>query len=480
MSSKIVLPCGISRRNLLVGSALAGLLAPVLRMRDAQAGPTSAPRRVILVFSPNGPMTAAGPASGTETGFTLHDWWKPLERHRAESIFMSHLSSTGAGIVPGPQGLAEGHGLGGGCFNGHGTMPNDEYMARGESIDQVIAKRLVAENRAGVARTLAWGLGSGSYDAFTSTGSGTPKPIVPQVSPEEAWKALFATFTGTGATAEQKARAAAALARKKSVLDFVNQDCAALKSSLGAEGTRLLDEHCSTLRSMEKNLSLPGVTAGSCTKPPSPPTRSWTDPELVDQQMGAFNDLIAMSLACELSHMVTFQLGPLGARNRLAARYGVPSSSTVDSGDSGPAHHPWTHQPKTNTNTVLAMKIFTTFYAEQVALLVDKLKTTIDASGKPLIDSTMVLWISELGGAPGNENAHITGSVPAVLIGKGQGLFKTGRYLKGPSNGGNPGNVDGGRMMAQLLVSMVQYMGLTNVNTVGATGVNGPLTSLYV
>jgi len=41
------------------------------------------------------------------------------------------------------------------------------------------------------------------------------------------------------------------------------------------------------------------------------------------------------------------------------------------------------------------------------------------------------------------------------------------------------GYQEAGRDMARLMVSLVQYMGLTDVNTVGATGVTGPLTSLF-
>src|SRR5262249_46371726 len=98
-----------------------------------------------------------------------------------------------------------------------------------------------------------------------------------------------------------------------------------------------------------------------------------------------------------------------------------------------------------------------------------------------LLDSTMVLWASELGGSPDNTDFHQTSSVPAVLFGNGQGTIKTGRYIHGkspdlPSSGA--GYVQAGRDMAMLLVSLIQYMGLTDVNTVGSTGVTGPLTLL--
>jgi hypothetical protein len=466
----------LSRRNILKSSALAAFLAPVLRRTSALAAGTPAPRRVIFIYSPNGPMVVTGPASGTETAFTFHDWWSPLQRHQADGIFLSNLSCTGASVVPGPSGLAGGHGLGGQTFTGAGTI-GDGYTAGGESIDQTIGKRLESQNRAGVVRSVAWGIDNAAMGGFwASSGVG----IVPETSPTRAWQTLFANFTGGSTNAAAQAAAAAAMARKKSILDFVLQDCTALKSALGTEGTRILDDHCTTVRSMEQNLMVTVPSTGDCAAPANPGATDWSNPDNVDAQMKSFIDLIAMSLACELTHVVAFQFGPEAARNRLAASYGVPSSPTADSGDSGPAHHPWTHQNLTLSTTQSAIGIFMKFYASQVALLVDKLKSTNDSSGKPLLDSTAVLWLSELGGTDtGFIDPHITGSVPAVLLGSGQGTFKTGRYIQGPSYGGDPGQIDGGRMSAQLLVSMAQYMGLSDVTTVGVTGVSGPLSALY-
>jgi hypothetical protein len=466
----------LSRRGLLTSAASAALLAPVLRRAQARGDGITVPRRVIFIYSPNGPMIATGPASGSETSFTFHDWWSPLVRHQADGIFFSNLSATGASVVPGPGGLASGHGLGGQVFAGWGTT-GDIYASAGESIDQTIAKRLEMENRAGVVRSVVWGLDTeGSYDAFWA---GPQHSIVPTVDPSKAWAAIFSNFTGLPGSAAAQMAAAQALARRKSVLDFVNRDCAALKTALGAEGTRLLDDHCTTVRSMEQNLTITAPSTGDCTQPMDPGASDWSNPENIDAQMAAFNDLIAMTLACEMTHVIAFQLGPQGARNRLASSYGVPSSPVADSGDSGPAHHPWTHQNHTLPETAQAMQIFTTFYASQVAALVDKLKTTLDASGKPLLDSTVVCWLSELGGTENSPDPHITGSMPAVLIGGGQGTFKTGRYIQGPSFGGDPGQIDGGRMTAQLLVGLAQYMGLTDMTTLGATGVNGPLPQLF-
>ncbi len=464
----------LSRRNLLRNTALMALLAPVIRQLEVSAADPASPRRVILLYSPNGPMEVSGPASGTETAFTLHDWWKPLERHKADGIFMSHTACTGADTVD----AEGGHELGGQTYSGYGAgAGGDPYANNGETIDQVIGKRLEQEGRAGVARSLVWGTVSnsdagGTGDAFCA---GPGRTITPETDAQKAWQQLFASFMAPAADPQSQARAAALLARDKSVLDFVIDDCQSLQGAIGAEGVRLLDDHCTTLRSMEKNLTRTMVVGGDCRRPDSPPDMDWVNTENRDAQTSAFNDLMATTLACELSHVIAFQIGGPAARNQLPDKYGVPSSPQADSGDSGPAHHPWTHQGESSAKTD-ALRIFTMAYAEQVAGLLDKLKTTNDALGKPLLDSTMVLWLSELGGSEGNGDAHITKSVPALLFGNGQGTFKTGRYLKGKSD---EDYKEAGRDNARLLVSLIQYMGLTDVKTVGATGVSGPLSALY-
>ncbi len=471
----------LSRRGILKNAALMTLLTPVLRRRDAFGAGAQSPRRVILIFTPNGPMNATGPASGTETAFAMHDWWKAYDRHKADGIFLSHMAVTGAGVVSGG-----GHGLGGQTYSGFGAGANgDMYANKGPTIDQVIGKRLEAEGRAGLKRSVVWGnvsvnRGGGTGDAFCASSG---RNITPEMDPSKAWAELFAGFMAPNPSEATVKRASALMARDQSVLDFVNQDCKATQDILGAEGVRLLDDHCTSLRAMEKNLRTGGVSAaaGMCAKPANPGAKDWPNPENIDAQTGSFIDLAATTLACELSHVIAFQFGAQGARNRLATKYAVPSSPKADSGDSGPSHHPWTHQGNSEEKKT-AMKTFTSFYATQVALLVDRLKSTRDAMGKPLLDSTMVLVSSELGGSETNGDAHITGSMPVALFGGGQGMFKTGRYIHGKSPANNSNGSAGqeaGRDMARLLVSLIQYMGLSDVTTVGATGVKGRLETLH-
>jgi uncharacterized protein DUF1552 len=479
MPSKPILTGRSTRRSLLKTAALGALLGPVLRRRDALAAESTSPRRIILIYSPNGACNASGPAFGSETAFTFHDWWSPLDRHRSDGIFISHAAVTGASIVPSmadADGLAEGHGLGGQVFAGYGCV-NDIYTSGGPTIDVTIGRYLQAQNRAGAVRSVHWGLET-SGGAFWADAARTS---IPEGDPSAAWSSLFSSFMPPAGDPAAMQRAAQAIARRKSMLDFVIRDCASMQSVLGSEGMRLLDDHCTTLRQMERNLgtAIPMMPMSSCLPPQDPGANDWTNPENIDAQMNAFIALMAMALACELTHVVAFQFGGQGARNRLASSYGVPVSGTVDSGDSGPAHHPWTHNNLGTDNTHLALSIFQKFYSSKVALLVDKLKSTNDLNGKPLLDSSVVLWISELGGADNNGyEGHICSQVPIVLFGNGQHTFRTGRYLHGPSTTiSTKGDVEGGQMAAQVLVSMLQYMGLPDT-TVGLTEVSGPLALL--
>jgi hypothetical protein len=483
-SSKTMKSGHISRRRVLKNSALMALLAPVLRQRDAYGAP--APRRIICIYEPNGPISMTGPATGTsETSFAFSDWWKPLERHRDSGIFMSHMAITGAGVVRG-----DGHGLGGQIFSGAGV--SGSYANAGPTIDYLIAKHLAAERRAGVVPSVVWGLSRGATgEAFHNASADVP----PETDPSRAWSAIFSKVMAPDGTATLDPKQALIMARERSVLDFLNQDCLALKDMLGSEGLRFLDDHCSRLRSMEQNLSNPENvgTSAVCTKPANPGTKNWDSPETYDVKMAAFIDLMAMTLACELSHVIAFQFSGQAGRQRLPASYNVPSSGKqVGDPGGGPQHHAWTHNPggyDPSSNKTRSLKIFQTYYSTQVALLVDRLKKTMDASGKPLLDSTLVVWASELGGKNGGGAYHPTGVNPVVLFGGGQGTFKTGRYIQGkcPTNApdqavnarSNTGFVEAGRDHARVLISAMQYMGVKIDRPLGATGVSAPFMALY-
>jgi hypothetical protein len=181
--------------------------------------------------------------------------------------------------------------------------------------------------------------------------------------------------------------------------------------------------------------------------------------------MDAFTDLTALALTCDITRVVGIGFGQGASRFALPTSYGVPESPKVDSGDSGPQMHAWTHRPKSDPNTPKALKIFYNWFADRVAKVIDKLETTMDADGRPLMDTTLVLWTSEFGtGGP-----HSNGNVPVMLFGNSEGRFKTGRHFE--ADGDKQARA---MVLHQLFVSIIRHMGLENIDTFGNAG-KGPL-----
>jgi hypothetical protein len=473
----------LARRGLLKNVGLMALLAPALRMRDA--GAAGEPRRVILLYRGNGPMNVIGPVTNgsAQTNFTLHDWWSPLEPYKAEGIFLSHMAPTLCGNFPrSKDDIPNGHGIGGQTYSGYGTGDTRGYLCNGRTIDQVIGERLQQKGAQGATRSVVWGLQNSHHEAFHS---GPLKPIPPNTNPVNAWTEMFSQLIPAGTTDEAKQIAARAFARRKSILDFMKADCLATKDALGREGMPLLESHCNTIREMETALQTQmngGGAGGVCTKPEKPTGASafWSSVENQEAKMEAFASIIAATLSCQLTHVIGFQLCGQASRATLPSKYAVPSTG----GTGGYEFHNWTHK-NTSSQQHRVMGIFQKYYSTQVAVLLKKLKE------RGLLHSTLVVDVSEMGGfnKEGTGIAvHNPGGVPVMLYGGTAGGFKPGRYIKGKSKEENSSyqlfHKDAGVDMARILISVMHYMGLTDVHHVGVSkellGVDlDPLPSLY-
>jgi hypothetical protein len=103
-----------------------------------------------------------------------------------------------------------------------------------------------------------------------------------------------------------------------------------------------------------------------------------------------------------------------------------------------------------------------------VARFIDKLRATKDADGKSLMDSTLVLWTSELGSMNNGIEPHSNTNIPVLMFGNGAGAFKTNRLYNGD------GSANSALILHSLFVSIIQHTGLTNITAFGNKGM-GPL-----
>ena len=98
----------------------------------------------------------------------------------------------------------------------------------------------------------------------------------------------------------------------------------------------------------------------------------------------------------------------------------------------------------------------------QVAYVIGQMKSVVDASGKSMLDSSVVVAMNNM-----RTGTHETTGVPVVMAGSCGGYFKTGRSLALPA--GTPNNA--------ILVALCNAMGAP-VQTFGAAMYGGELAVL--
>ncbi len=284
------------------------------------------------------------------------------------------------------------------------------------SIDQLIAEQIGSQTRF---PSLILGTGS---DSMSWSASGVPLPAEP--SPSNAFKQLF--VDGTKAEVEAQVRG---LTRGRSILDTVTSQAKKLHGELGKRDQEKLDEYFSAVRDLEGRLvqneawvqrPKPKVDA----KPPTD-IQSRTD---AIGKMKLMQDLIVLALQTDSTRTVTLRLSGMNA---------VPEIEGVKNDWHNLSHH-GQDPAKIEELKVIEKAEFTAF-----ADFLTKLKTTQE-NGRPLLDTTAVIFGSNLG----NASAHNTANIPLVLAGGG---FKHGRHIA----------IDKEKhVFSNLFVSLAQRMGV--------------------
>jgi hypothetical protein len=424
----------VGRRALLGAGAGAALLPflPVLNSRAQDAAP---PKRFLFVFQDNGTIASEWKPTGGETDFTFKRILAPLEAHKQDLLLLSGLNLE---PEPGPP------------HSGHPQLltnvsPDLEKFRHspGISLDQLLAQQRQDPTRF---PTLELGVVPFGGDDFYTHEIlyRAPYEAVPvEPSPYAAFGRIFSTTTVPDDPA-----AKLALARRQSVFNGVKTDLTRLRGELGAEDRALLDRHADAIAELERRFNQGGPTA-SCSGPELGAPVDFQSVanyrELAEAQM----DVMVAALACDAT-----RIGSLV--------WSTPASTQTFPwlGDFGNNHHLLSH----DASKVEALIQINTWYSEQHAKLIAKLKAVPEAGGGTLFDSTVIFFGNPLG----DGNAHRKVDLPLMVAG-GKWAFKTGRYLdfKGTAHG-------------HLLVSLAHAMGV-EVPTFGAaeTG-TGPLTGLGV
>lgn len=284
------------------------------------------------------------------------------------------------------------------------------------SIDQLIAEKIGAETRF---PCLILGTGS---ESLSWSASGVPLPAEP--SPSKAFQQLF--VEGTKAEVDARVRG---LIRGRSILDTVMGQAKKLQGELGKRDQEKLEEYFSAVRDLEGRLVQNEAWAQK-PKPKvdaKPPTDIQSRTDAIGK-MTLMQDLLVLALQTDSTRAATLRLSGMNA---------VPDIAGVKNDWHNLSHH-GQDPAKIDELKVIETAEFTAF-----ADFLKKLKNTQE-NGRPLLDSTAVLFGSNLG----NASAHQTANLPLVLAGGG---FKHGRHLA----------IDNKQhVFSNLFVSLAQRMGV--------------------
>jgi hypothetical protein len=198
----------------------------------------------------------------------------------------------------------------------------------------------------------------------------------------------------------------------QSVLDTVQTDFKKVRKIISAEDRRLLEEHESLVRQLEREMK----DASNQKLRVAPPTfeegvadQNDNVPRLSRMQI----DLLVNSFVNDMARVATLQF---------TKSVGSAKMKWLDIND---GHHALSHEDKDEAVAAKLVKI-NKWFAGELAYLTQKLASTPEPGGDgTLLDNTLIVWTNELG----RGSSHTLDNIPFVLIGGGFG-FQMGRSLK--------------------------------------------------
>lgn len=439
-----------TRRHFLKGLGGSAVALPLLSgLGGTSQAQANAPKRFIAMFTPNGNWVLP---NGMDFAGSMIEALSPL-KDKVTLVSGLDMPSVEAGPgEPHQQGMAwlTGSPLNEG--NQRGGDGSRAGYASGISIDQAIAATVGQDTPHG---SLQLGVQTTAYAGTevrtVISYAGSDQPLSNENDPYNLFDRIFSDVS-TDPT-ETNTRMEELRVRRKSILDAVDLQYAALAPRLGIEDRVKVEQHLTAVRDVEVRLSNSGAAVGgACAKPELAGRIDLDDPANFDQIGRLQTDLMVAAMRCDLTRVATLQWS--GASNKRPYPFlGI-----------GGNEHGLGHQSDSNTGTWEKLDTIRAWYAEQFFYIMEQLEATPEGDGT-MLDNTVVLLGSEI--TRGNTHSHDAN--PFVLAGSAGGAIQTGQHLEFSGDSHN-----------RLLVSLLNAMG-DNSDSFGPTEFNnGPLPGLLV
>ena len=423
----------LDRRRFLRGAGvmIALPLLPSLLPKSVRAAGMAGPRRMLLISNNLGVLPKPFFPQSTGRDYELSPYLAPLAEFRNDFTVFSGLSHPG---------VVGGHSTEN-CFLTAARGPTKSGFRNQISLDQFAAEKLGP-----VTRLPTLNLGVNIDKANRSLAWTRDGVLLPA---EDKASALFQKMFVQGDAAAVQTQLKK-LQERGSILDTLLDDTKQVRKRLGRDDQSRLDQYLTSVREIEQRLH----TTREWELRPKPTTTQTPPTDIQDQKLffEKFDLMLSMAqlaLQSDSTRIVTLMVDA----------FATPSFKLGDSENSTTGYHDLSHHGQA------ADKVRQLEEADrrQMALLKKLLQTLAekrDGEGR-LLDSTMVLFGSNMGDA----NTHDNSNLPILLAGGG---LKHGQHLAFPH--------DNNRPLCNLFVTMLQNMGLETEAFGSSTGTLNEVT----
>ncbi len=266
-------------------------------------------------------------------------------------------------------------------------------------------------------------------DSISWSSPTTPLPMTR--SPRTAFDMLF----GAGGSAEERSR------RRRthsSILDWVADEVAGMRSQLGAADWRRVDRYLESVREIERRIERVEArnTSGEPRELPGAPPGV---PDSFSEHMRLMFDLQILAFETDATRVIAFKTG------RDASNRTFPESGSER------AFHPASHHGG-RERAIMEFNKICQYRTGQLAYFLQRLQETADGDAS-LLDRSLIVWGSPMGDA----NLHNHRRCPLVLLGGANGALEGNLHLR----------ADTGTPMANVFTTLLHRLGHTDLKGFG-------------
>lgn len=438
----------LPRRTFLRGMGATVALPFLDAMTPAFASASTPVTRVAFIYTANGVIMQDWTPVEEGPGFGFSKTLTPVEPFRDDLLVLTglaHRNGQALGDGPGDHARACASWLTG--VHPKKTLGAD--IRNGMSVDQMLAETIGRDTplpSLELGLQDVWMVGncdSGYSCAYSNTisWSSPTTPLPYENNPSRVFSRLF----GDGDTTDPAARAVRAR-QNRSLLDFVRDDAARLRATLGAGDRRKLGDYLDSVREVERrirNARHDGVDLPVMDHPDGiPPT--------FEEHVRLMSDLVTIAFQADLTRVVTLMYSREQG-NRTYRSIGVPD------GHHGLSHH------LNDPGKMSRLAMIDRHHVAMLAYFLGKLRAARDGDGS-LLDHSMVVY----GASLGDSNAHTHEDLPTLLAGGGGGALRGGRHLRYPD----------GTPMTNLFLTLLDRLGVHRERVGDSTGRIAHLSAL--